>query len=61
MPKRNAPNIQAFLEKRIFDIFDVMESSITDNGVQFKSSHFKSLLEDYGVHHNFTIFYSPAS
>lgn len=38
-----------FLEKQIFLKFGVPEIIVTDNGVQFTSSEFKSFLEKYGT------------
>jgi len=57
--KFTADVIVDFLEKRIFHIFGTPESVTTDNGVQFKSKLFRSLLDNYGVRHNLTAFYSP--
>jgi len=43
----------------VFHVFGVPEVIFSDNGVQFKSTAFKTFLETYGVTHNFTAVYAP--
>lgn len=57
--KFSASSIIEFLEGNIFTLFGVPEIVVTDNGPQFKSNSFKSLLSKYGVAHTLTAVYSP--
>ena len=51
--------ILPYLEEQVFHIFGVPETVITDNGSQFRSAQFGSLLSKYGVKHVLTALYSP--
>lgn len=55
----NANVITRLLEAEVFHVFGVPESLLTDNGVQFCSSHFRTLLERYGVRHIKTGSHAP--
>lgn len=48
-----------FLEHHVFDIFSVPEYIFSDNGKQFESKLFASLLNKYGISHMTTPKYSP--
>ena len=47
--------------KSIFERFGAPQSIRSDNGTSFKSSEIKDLLSSFGVHHQFSIPYSPSS
>jgi hypothetical protein len=51
--------IITFLEHQIFHIFGILEKIVSDNGVQFKSQMFNSLVSKYGIKHVLTAFHSP--
>lgn len=54
-----ASTLVKFLEQSIFLLFGVPQTILTDNGSQFTSNLFKSLLEHYGVTHWLTPSYHP--
>lgn len=49
------------LEKFVFSLFNVPETVLSDNGTQFLSQTFKNFLDNYGVKHLKTPFYSAQS
>lgn len=51
--------IVRFMESDVFHFIGVPESILTDNGVQFVSRDFKTLLSRYGVQHILTATHSP--
>ena len=59
MIKANSQNVVKFLLTEIFHKFGVPETIMSDNGKQFTSSQFASLLENYGVKHLLTPFHAP--
>ncbi|XP_055603742.1 uncharacterized protein LOC129751973 [Uranotaenia lowii] len=54
-----ASSLTEFVKNMIFLLFGVPEVILTDNGTQFTSKLFKSLLEEYGVNHWLTPAYHP--
>ena len=58
LKKLNAQLIGNFLQE-LFATFGVPEFIVSDNGQQFRSRHFQTLLEKAGVKHTFTALYSP--
>lgn len=61
MPDATASRVSNFLEEKVFKVFSVPESIMSDNGRQFISKIFKDLLNKYGVRHVLTPKYSPQS
>lgn len=61
LSKGTASQIVSFLKNEVFHVYGVPESVHTDNGVQFKSLEYKSLLSEFGVKDSKTAFYSPQS
>lgn len=59
--KATAAEIVGFLEKEVFHVYGVPETIWSDNGVQFVSRDFQSLLGRYGVSHIRTASHSPQS
>lgn len=57
--KATATQITHFLEKEVFHMFGVPETIFSDNGVQYRSNEFKSLLTKYGVDHIRTASHAP--
>lgn len=57
--KADALTIVRFLESDVFQMFGVPEAILTDNGVQFLSKEFKSLVDTNGVSHMRTATHSP--
>lgn len=55
------PPIVKYLTEEIFNCYGVPEVVVTDNGTQFKSKEFESLLKKFGVKHQLTATYSPQS
>lgn len=54
-----ASTLVQFLEQAVFLLFGVPEMILTDNGTQFTSKDFASLLQHYGVKHWLTPSYHP--
>lgn len=54
-----ASSLVLFLEQTVFLLFGVPEIILTDNGSQFTSKEFASLLRQYGVKHWLTPSYHP--
>ena len=48
-----------FMEEEIFHCFGVPEIIVSDNGVQFKSHQFNTLLQNYNVQHFYTAVHAP--
>lgn len=59
--KATAKEVCRYLEEHVFHLFGVPESVWSDNGVQFVSREFKSMLTQYGVTHIRTASHSPQS
>lgn len=59
--KAGALEIVRFVEQEVFHMFGVPETIWSDNGVQFVSKEFKSLIERFGVCHVRTATHSPQS
>ena len=59
MRKCTAIEVCNYLEEYVFTVFGVPKAVITDNGSQFKSTHFNQFLAKYGVSHIYTSIYSP--
>lgn len=59
--KFTAVGVCDFLLSHVFNHFGVPEFVVTDNGTQFRSNHFKELLDKYGIKHILTAVYSPQS
>lgn len=57
--KSTAANIVRYLENEVFHVFGVPELVLSDNGVQFRSILFNSLLNKYGVKHLETAIHAP--
>lgn len=57
--KASAVAIVQYLESDIFNMFGVPECMISDNGVQFVSKEFSSLMNRYGIEHVKTATHSP--
>lgn len=55
----NTSSITSFLRDHGFSVFGTPEIIFSDNGKQFKSHQFSSLLADRGIRHIFTALYSP--
>lgn len=55
----SAAQMVDFLERNVFLRFSVPRIVLTDNGAQFLSQAFQSLLTRYGIQHMRTAFYSP--
>lgn len=47
------------LQEYVFNYFGVPQRILSDNGVQFKSLEFKSILDNLGISHILTGYYSP--
>lgn len=62
-PMRSAttPPIIKLLEERVILVFGAPTRVITDNGVQFKSNAFQSLMKEYQIKQVFTANYHPQS
>lgn len=60
-PKANASKIIDYLKNEIFHVYGVAEVVHTDNGSQFVSREFQSLLSEFGIRHFKTAVYSPQS
>ncbi|KAL9706322.1 hypothetical protein quinque_009840 [Culex quinquefasciatus] len=54
-----AHSLTEFVENNVFRLFGVPEIVLTDNGTQFLSKQFKTLLESYHVQHWLTPAYHP--
>lgn len=54
-----ASAIVRYLKEDVFMIFGIPETLMTDNGPQFISKDFNTLLSSLGVHHQYTASYSP--
>lgn len=61
MRKATAIEVTKYLESDVFHVFGVPESIWSDNGVQFISKEFKSLLGQYGITHIRTASHAPQS
>lgn len=59
--KANSSQIVKFLREDVFNMFNVPESLHTDNGAQFTGKEFSSLMQEFGIQHTKTAFYSPQS
>lgn len=57
--KATAGAIVRYVEAEVFHVFGVPESMLSDNGVQFVSKEFRSLLSQYGVIHITTATHAP--
>lgn len=53
------PGILSYLKDRVFSIFGVPETMLSDNGQEFVSKSFKSFLDSYGISWLPTPKYSP--
>jgi transposase InsO family protein len=61
MRAAEAKSLVKFMEEQVFLVFGVPEVLVSDNGSQFTSKHFASLLEKYQVHHFKGAAYHPQS
>lgn len=61
LSKELAKQVVLFLKNEIFLVYGVPESRRTNNGVQFKSNEYRSLLNDFGIIDSKTAYYSPQS
>lgn len=57
--KATSKNIIEFLVKDVFSIFSTPQNIFSDNGKQFVSESFKKMLNDFGICHLKTPYYSP--
>lgn len=57
--KANSDRINQYIKTEVFHTFGVPETILSDNGVQFRSKSFKTLLARYGVSHMRTATHSP--
>lgn len=48
-----------YLETDLFHTFGIPETILSDNGSQFKSTQFATLMKTYGINHMFTAIHSP--
>lgn len=59
LPRATTNAIINFVEPEVFQMVGASESMLSDNGVQFVSKEWKTLLERYGVRHILTASHSP--
>lgn len=59
MRDATAANACKFLEQRVFAVFSVPESLVSDNGKQFTSKSFSDLMNKYGIRHTYTPKHHP--
>ena len=55
----NSVNVVEYLESEVFNVFEVPETLMSDNGVQFVSKIFADLMSKYGVRHVCTASHAP--
>ena len=61
IPKRTNDHrvVNKFIVSNIFSLFNCPRAIINDGGSHFTNSHFRALLQKYGVHHRVTNLYRP--
>lgn len=57
--KASAKEVITFMENQVFLIFGTPETVYSDNGVQFRSKEFHSMLQKYGVKHLTSATHTP--
>lgn len=57
--RATAPSITRIIENDVFLLFGIPKAIIVDNGVQFKSREFTSLMNRFKVHIKYTALYHP--
>lgn len=57
----SASSIVEFLREEVFNVYGVPENLQSDNGVQFVSKEFSSLMAEFGINHTRSAIYSPQS
>lgn len=61
LTKGTAAQICDYLKNEVFNVYGVPESIHTDNGVQFRSKEYFTLLSDFKIRESKTAYYSPQS